>query len=45
MSGVGFADAYFTVVLLRRNAIVTSTGGARTCLEKVIVFGYPFFVR
>ena len=44
-SGVGFADVYFTVVLLRRNATVMSMGGARICLEKVIVFGYPISVR
>ena len=35
----------FTVVLLRRNVIVMSMGGARMCLEIVIVFGYPFFCR
>ena len=45
LRGVGFADAYFTVVLLRRSATVMSMGGARTCLKTLIVFGYPFFVK
>ena len=35
----------FTVVRLRRSAIVTFMAGARICLEKVVVFGYPISVR